>query len=97
MNSKYDIYQIVVMAMVSCMTGGYAIWAGISVLKKENIKISGPYKLGAFISNVIRGKAHTSKVETDLDDPKIAMRYGIFWLLIGFIFLAGGVFILFAK
>jgi len=97
MNSQSDPYQIIVMALISGLTGIYAIWTGILAIGKQNIKTPTPYKLGAFISRKIRGEARTSQFEKEIDDPKIAVRYGILWLLIGLIFLGGSILLLFTK
>jgi len=97
MNSQSDTYQVVVMAIISFMTGVYAIWTGILTISKGNIKIPGLYNLGIFISKKIRGETQTAKVEKDLNDPKTAMKYVIFWLLIGLAFLAGSFVLLFVQ
>ena len=85
------------MAIISFVTGVFAIWTGILTISKGNIKIPGFYNLGVFISKIIRGEAQTTKAEEDLNDPKMAMNYAIFWLLIGLAFLAGSFVLLFVR
>jgi len=97
MKSQSDIYQIILMSIISFMTGIYAIWTGISTFSKGKLNPPDLYKFGAFISKRIRGEAQSSKVEKDINNPEMAVKYGIFWLLIGIAFLAGSFVLLFFR
>lgn len=89
--------QAIIIVVIYFIGGIYSILTGILALAKMNIKIPGFYQLGVFISNVLFGKVRTSNFEKEMMDPKKVIRYGIFWILMGLIALAGGIFLLFAK
>jgi hypothetical protein len=86
-----------VIAIIYFIGATYSILIGIFALTKRDIKIPGLYQLGLFLSKLILGKAKTSNFEKEMMDPHKVVRYAIFWILIGLVFLAGGVFLLFAK
>ncbi len=89
--------QAVIIAVIYFIGGIYSILTGILALAKMNIKIPGFYQLGVFISNLLFGKDRASNFEQEMMDRKKAIRYGIVWILIGIVTLAGGIFLLFVS
>lgn len=89
--------EAIIFALISFLGGIYSIITGLLALANMNIKIPGFYPFGTFISNILYGKKKVSKFEEEMMDRKKAVRYGIFWILIGLASLSIGVFFLFAT
>ena len=88
----------IVIALICFLGGIYALLAGVSTLSHMNIKIPGFYQFAILISNRFYGKDKTSRIEKEIaEDHKKAFRQGVFWILIGLIACANGVFLLLAT
>ena len=90
-------FENVIIAIIYFLAGIYALLTGIFALANLNIKIPGFYQFGELLAKKLRGKAKTTNFEQDMMDRKKAIRYGIFWIFIGLVALAGGVFLLLVK
>ena len=90
-------YENIIISAIYFLASIYALLTGIFVLAKMDTKFPGFYQFGIFISKIVRGKNTVTSFENDLMDRKKAIRYGVFWILIGLIALAGGVFVFFAA
>lgn len=89
--------EAIIFALISFLGGIYSIMTGLLALANTNIKIRGFYQFGVFISNMLYGKEKVSRFEEEMMDRKKAVRYGIFWILIGLASTAIGIFFLFAT
>jgi|PlaIllAssembly_1097288.scaffolds.fasta_scaffold1340353_1 hypothetical protein len=87
----------IIIAVIYFIAGIYALLTGIGALANLNIKIPGFYQFGIFLSNKLRGKEKINNFEIDIMERRKAIRYGIFWIFIGLISIAGGVFLLFVR
>lgn len=97
MSSSSDASLAILITIIYFIIGSYSILTGILALANKSIKIPGFYQLGVFISNFLYGKGRTSNFEEEMADRKKAVRYAIFWIVIGLVALAGGVFLLFTR
>lgn len=73
------------------------VTTGTLALANRSIKIPGFYQFGVFISNIFYGKDRTAAFEEEMKDRKKAIRYGLIWILIGLVSLAGVAFLLFVE
>lgn len=87
----------IIFALVAFFGGIYSIATGLLALANMNIKVLGFYQFGAFISNILYGKEKVTKFEEEMMDQKKAVRYGIFWIVIGLASVFIGIFFLFAT
>jgi hypothetical protein len=90
-------FQNIIIAAIYFLAGIYALLTGIFALTRLDVKIPGFYQFGVFISKKVHRKDKLTSFENDMMDRKKVIRYGIFWIFIGVIALAGGIFLLFAS
>jgi hypothetical protein len=90
-------FENIIISTLYLVGGIYSLLTGILALAKRDIRLPGFYRLGVFLTKIIQGEDKVTSFETDMRDRKKVIRYGIFWILIGFAFLAGAVFVLFAA
>ena len=89
-------YENIIIAIIYLFAGIYSLLTGLLALAKMNIKLPGLYRFGIYLSRKVRGQEKVASFENDMLDRKKVIRYGIFWILIGLIALAGGIFVLLA-
>lgn len=87
----------IIIAALYLVAGIYALLTGILALAKKDIKVPGFYQFGVFLTKVIYGEDRATSFENDMKDRKKAIRYGVFWIFMGLVALAGGIFVLFVA
>jgi len=97
MNLSPENYFTIGVAILYLLGGLYLILTGILALSNREIKIPGLYQLGVLISKIMFGPNRAASFEKDMLDRKKAIRYSVFWILIGLVSVAGAIFLIFAK
>jgi hypothetical protein len=87
-------YENIIIAIIYLLIGIYSLVTGILALAKRDIRVPGFYQFGAIILRKVRGQDKVARFENDMLDRKKVIRYGIFWIFMGLIALAGGIFVL---
>jgi hypothetical protein len=90
-------YENIIISTIYFLAGSYLLLTGIFALAKKNIKFPGFYRLGSFMSRNVVGEERSTRFENDMMDRQKVIRFAVFWILIGLIALAGGIFVLFAT
>jgi hypothetical protein len=90
-------FENILIAAIYILAGIYALSTSGLALAKLDIKIPGLYQLGILISNKLYGRVKSSNFGEEMSNRKKVVRYAIFWLFIGLVALAGGVFLLFVS
>ncbi len=92
-----DGAQSVLIAAIYLIAGLYAFVTGISSIRCTNLRVPIFYELGILISKLVHGKNKTVQFNDELSDPKKALKYGVFMIVIGLIFVSGSLYLLFGK